>query len=300
MLSLYKFLESFLEAFFAESGAVKNSVDAYKCDLLDFISFVKDKSLMNIDIEDVRGFVRYLKFKELSARSISRKISALRRFFDFLISEKYITKNPALMVDLPKFQNKLPNILSIEEIIELISYLRMDRSNEGIRLLAMVSLLYASGLRVSELVTLKIDNLVFNYSTKILQNHFNVKGKGGRDRIVVINLEAKNALEDYIKIKDKFINNRFLFSSKSKLGHMTRQNFALLLKKAGDNISIDRNRISPHILRHSFASHLLENGADLRVIQELLGHVDVATTQIYTHLDCSHLKKIIDECHPLS
>jgi integrase/recombinase XerD len=168
-----------------------------------------------------------------------------------------------------------------------------------------VSLLYASGLRVSELVTLKIDDLIFEHSLesgpKKLKNYFTIKGKGERERIVIINDTTSQSLEEYLKIRHIFsTNSRFLFPSRSNLGHMTRQNFAILLKNAAISSGIDHRRVSPHILRHSFASHLLENGADLRVIQELLGHVDIATTQIYTHLQKSHLKKIIDECHPIN
>jgi integrase/recombinase XerD len=297
------YLEPYLESFFAEKGASRNSVAAYKRDLLDFFTFMK--TYQEEPNDEVRAFIRSLSNASISARSIARKLSAIRQFFDFLISEDLIETNPALMIDIPKFQQKLPNILRVEEIANLISHLAQDLSAEGIRMLAMVSLLYASGLRVSELVTLKIDDLVFEHSLengpKKLKNYFTIKGKGERERIVIINDTTRQSLQEYLKIRYIFsTNSRFLFPSRSNLGHMTRQNFAILLKNAAISSGIDYRKISPHILRHSFASHLLENGADLRVIQELLGHVDIATTQIYTHLQKSHLKKIIDECHPIN
>jgi integrase/recombinase XerD len=298
------FLDSFLEYFFAERGASLNSVLAYRRDLLDFFAFAKTDVSQNEEL--IRSFVRHLSSNDLGPRSIARKLSSLRQFFDFLISENIIDKNPALMVDIPKFQQKLPTILQIEEIKQLIAYLQNDKSEEGIRALAMISLLYASGLRVSELVSLKTDSLVFEHNHKLekqkLLNYFTIKGKGERERIVVINNASRENLEAYLKIREIFIivkNSRFLFPSRSALGHMTRQNFAILLKNAANAAGLDSSRISPHILRHSFASHLLENGADLRIIQELLGHVDIATTQIYTHLKKTHLQKVLEEFHPL-
>jgi integrase/recombinase XerD len=297
------FLDSFLESFFAERGASKNSVLAYRRDLLDFFKFSKKSTEQKEEL--VRAFIQHLSSNRLTPRSIARKLSSLRQFFDFLLSENIIEKNYALMVDIPKFQQKLPDILQIEEIANLINHLKDDKSEDGIRTLAMISLLYASGLRVSELVSLKIDNLTFEHGVEPqkLRNYFSIKGKGARERIVVINDSSRASLEEYLKIRKIFMiesNSRFLFPSRSSLGHMTRQNFAILLKNSALGAGINPSKVSPHILRHSFASHLLENGADLRIIQELLGHVDIATTQIYTHLQKDHLRKTLDEYHPMS
>ena len=295
---LKSFLEPFFESFLSEKGASKNSILAYRRDLLDFFAFIDTQ-----DNEEnfVPAFIRNLSKSNIAPRSVARKLSAIRQFFDFLISEEIVDQNPALMVDIPKFQQKLPNILQIDEIINLIDHLKKDRSEEGIRILAMVSLLYASGLRVSELVSLKIHDLGFEPGTCKLRNYFTIKGKGNRERIVIINDSAKENLQEYLKIHDFFSkNSKFLFPSRSNLGHMTRQNFSILLKNGAISAGINHKRVSPHTLRHSFASHLLENGADLRIIQELLGHVDISTTQIYTHLQKSHLKKLLDECHPIA
>jgi integrase/recombinase XerD len=169
----------------------------------------------------------------------------------------------------------------------------------------MISLLYASGIRVSELVSLKTTNLSINQATSVINNYISVTGKGAKERIVIINDVALKNLKEYLSYRTIFLPNPdkdklYLFPSKSSFGHMTRQNFALLLKNTSVNAGLDPARISPHVLRHSFASHLLAGGADLRVIQELLGHSDISTTQIYTHVRHEKLKEVVEKHHPLS
>jgi len=301
-----RFIEQFLEMMLAERGIAKNSLLSYKNDLLDFQKFLDQRKLSVLDIqpEEIRNWIECLAKNGLQARSINRKISTIKGYYEFLISETYANYNPILIVDLPKYQSKLPSLLSINEVKSLLEYCEEDKTCEGIRLKAMIHLLYASGLRVSELVSIKLNDILVNKLSNIIGKMFTIKGKGNKERVVLINQVAINSLTEYLAIRHNFISkkkpksNIYLFSSSSSEGHMTRQNFAILLKQAAIKASLDPLNISPHTLRHSFASHLLENGADLRVIQELLGHACISTTQIYTHIQISHLKKAL-ELHPL-
>lgn len=298
------YLENFIEMLIAEKGVSKNSVIAYKRDIKDFIEFINFKKFTKINIEEIRAFIRHLSLQHLTSRTIARKISALRNYFDFLVTEKLYDVNPVLLVDLPKYNKTLPKILAAEDIAKLLEYLSQDSSNEGVRLYAMIALLYASGVRVSELISIKIHNLNIDHDEKKVQNYLTIIGKGNKERLIIANNEAVTALENYLKIRHFFVNEAhpknklFLFPSRSKDGYMTRQNFALLLKQAAIKVGLDPEKISPHALRHSFATHLLAGGADLRVIQELLGHADISTTQIYTHVSNQHLKETISKFHP--
>lgn len=302
-----QFLEQFLEMMLAERGIAKNSFYAYRRDLLDFDSYLTKQKISNplhTSAEDIRSFIRQLTKQNISPRSIARKISAIRGYYHFLISENLTKDNPAHLIDMPKYHNALPNILSINNIKTLLEFGERDKSPENLRLLAMMHLLYASGLRVSELVSLKLSNLSINMESGQINNYINVLGKGNKARIVIINKKALEAIANYLPFRSIFISNKqgspHLFPSKSSNGYMTRQNFALLLKQVALKCGLNPELISPHTLRHSFASHLLAGGADLRVIQELLGHSDIATTQIYTHLEVEHLKKTIEQFHPAS
>jgi integrase/recombinase XerD len=301
------FTEQFLEMMMAERGIAKNSVLGYKRDLLDFSIFLVDQKLsaLNVNTEHINGFIRFLAAKNLQARSINRKLSTIKTYYAFLVSENYATHNPVLIVDLPKYSSKLPLILQVTEIKELLDCCDLDKTPEGLRLKAMIHLLYASGLRVSELVSLKLSNLLKSTNKSEIKKIFTIEGKGNKERHVVINDQAISSIMEYLLVRDLFIdphkpkNMLYLFPSIAESGYMTRQNFAILLKQLAIKAGLDPNNISPHVLRHSFASHLLEGGADLRVIQELLGHADISTTQIYTHLQTNYLKKILNECHPL-
>jgi len=301
-----EFISQFLEMLLAERALSKNSILSYKRDLLDFRNYLTKHKLseLNITAENVRNWIEYLANNGLQARSINRKISTIKSYYEFLISENHTNLNPALSVDLPKYQNKLPEILGINEIKSLLEYCTQDNSPEGIRLNAMIHLLYASGLRVSELVSLKLSDILSNKLSGEVKKIFSVIGKGNKERIIVISEQAVNSLLKYLKIRDNFVNKAkpknliYLFPSLATAGYMTRQNFAILLKSAALYAGLNPEYISPHVLRHSFASHLLEGGADLRVIQELLGHADISTTQIYTHLQTNHLKKALMH-HPL-
>ena len=301
-----EFIEQFLEMMVAERGIATNSLISYKCDLRDFHQFLSHKKLLELHAktQDLRDWIEYLARNGLQPRSINRKISTIKSYYEFLISEKYTDFNPCLMVDVPKYSNKLPDILSIQEIKTLLAYCDQEKSREAIRLKAMTHLLYASGLRVSELVSIKLTDILVNQLSKNIKNIFSIVGKGQKERMIVINEQAIRSLSDYLAIRDEFTSKKYpkshlyLFSSSSSAGHMTRQNFAILLKQAAIKAGLNPENISPHSLRHSFASHLLEGGADLRVIQELLGHADISTTQIYTHVQTHHLKNALD-FHPL-
>ena len=291
----------------AERGITKNSVLSYKRDLLDFREFLGKHKLSELETstDNIENYIKDLSANNIAPRSINRKISTLKSYYNFLISEGYTKHNPTLIVNLPKYSNKLPNVLPIEDIKALLEYCNQDKTHEGIRLSAMIHLIYASGLRVSELVSLKLIEITSGIKASEVRKTFAVKGKGGKERIVVINDKTKQVLGEYLEIRENFCKGKstnakqYFFASSSKEGHMTRQNFALQLKKASLNSGLDPDMISPHVLRHSFASHLLEGGADLRVIQELLGHSDISTTQIYTHVQTDHLKKTLDQFHPL-
>ncbi len=302
-----QYIEQFLEMTVAERGITKNSVLSYKRDLLDFREFLNKNKLSELKIlsDNIDSYIKNLSDNSIAARSINRKISTLKSYYNFLISEGYTNYNPCLIVDLPKYSSKLPEVLSIENIKTLLEYCNQDKSPEGIRLSAMIHLIYASGLRVTELVSLKLVTIASGFNSLDIRKTFSVKGKGGKERIVVINDGAKQTLIEYLKIRELFCKGKssnakeYFFASSSKEKHMTRQNFALQLKKASLNSGLDPDIISPHVIRHSFASHLLAGGADLRVIQELLGHSDISTTQIYTHVQTDHLKKTLDQFHPL-
>lgn len=302
-----KYLEQFLEMMLAERGMAKNSIIAYQKDLLDFNTYIIEEKIFDpieVNTNHIRAFTTVLASQNVSSRSVARKISAIKGFYNFLISENLLTENPTHLIDLPKYSSPLPIVLSLDNIRELIESIKQDKSPEGIRLRAMIHLLYASGMRVSELVSLKITNLSIDSNTHKIKNHIYIQGKGNKERIVIINDTALSMLEIYMPYRDIFIanskNGKYVFPSKASQGYMTRQNFAILLKKSAIEANIDPDTISPHILRHSFASHLLAGGADLRVIQELLGHADITTTQIYTHVETSRLKNVIDQHHPIA
>jgi integrase/recombinase XerD len=304
--TIMQFLEQFLETSIAERGIAKNSVAAYKVDLLGFNNFLQAHKIpcpTLTNTENIRKYIRFLSVNGASPRSVARKISSMRSYYNFLLSENIITDNPTSLVDIPKYHSKLPNLLSVDEIKRLIENSERNNSPDVLRFLAMIHLIYAAGLRISELVSIKMTNLAIDKETGVIKNHIFITGKGSKERIVIINDKARSALANYIPHRSSFMKDagsQYLFPSKAKQGYMTRQNFALLLKQAAMHAMLDPERISPHVLRHSFASHLLAGGADLRVIQELLGHSDISTTQIYTHIETTRLREVMDQYHPAS
>lgn len=300
------YLEQFYEMLIAEKGLSINSISAYQTDLTHFTHYLTTQNLspLSIDSTDIRAYLTYLGKNNISARSSARKISSIRSYYDFLISEQHTTNNPTHNVDLPRYSKSAPKIMSAEEIKQLFMSLESSIQPEDIRIKAMIHLLYASGMRVSELVSLKISDLKIDHSNGKISNHFTITGKGNKERLVIISQNALENLARYLEYREIFITNNksalYLFPSSSSAGHMTRQNFALLLKKVALSANLDASKISPHIIRHSFASHLLRGGADLRVIQELLGHSNISTTQIYTHVANQHLADTVERFHPLN
>ncbi len=298
-----QYLEAFLEKIAAENAASANTITSYRRDLEDFNIFLKNGAVHKLNTDIIRSYQVYLTDKNISKRSILRKMSSLRAFFKFLYSEQIIDHNPTLAVELPKFSQYLPKNLTFEEINLMLTFARNIQSSENIRLTCMLEILYASGIRVSELVTLKITAIQYDKIHNKIKPYLYVLGKGNKERIVLINQNAIDSLYIYLKTIDQFSKNpqnKWLFPSSSKEGHITRQRFGQLLKELALNCGLDPAKVSPHVFRHSFATHLLENGADLKVIQELLGHSDISTTQIYTKVENSRLKEIVFQKHPLN
>ncbi|MFN7038774.1 MAG: site-specific tyrosine recombinase XerD [Alphaproteobacteria bacterium] len=298
-------IETFLEMMSAERAASKNTLEAYAHDLKELNNFLGEETqLEDVSLNNLKSYLSSLSKKHFSSKTIARRISSIKQFYQFLYLEKIINDDPANLLELPKKTLTLPKMLEHNEISILMEIAKQDISIEGLRALTMLELLYASGMRISELVTLKYSNLQFDRSKKLeLKPFLLIKGKGNKERIVIINEQAIEALVNYLKVRESFLKGNkdlYLFPSNSKEGHITRQRFGQILKELALKGNIDPGKVSPHILRHSFASHLLERGADLRVIQELLGHSDISTTQIYTHLQHGKLKSVIDTHHPLS
>lgn len=299
--------DAFLEALVATSGASLATRDSYRRDLDDFFAFARDTKL---DIKATRhhhisDYLADLTARHMSPATLARRRSALMQWFKFLISERIITENPVLLVSAPKQTRHLPKLLSKKEVQALIAATDADTSAEGVRLNALMEIIYASGMRVSELVTLTTAHVQRDPKRpKNIQPYFMVTGKGNKDRLVPLHARAVEALVNYLAVRDSFVpknrDSKYLFPSHGKGGHLTRQRFGQMLKELCFKAGINPARCSPHTLRHSFATHLLEGGADLRIIQELLGHADIATTQIYTHVADARLTSVVNKKHPLA
>jgi len=299
--------DAFLEMLIATRGASLATRDAYRRDLADFFAFAVEKKLAmeSVAHTEVSDYLASLADRHMSPATQARRRSALTQWFKFLISERVLTENPVLLVRGPKQVRSLPKLLSKSEVQQLITCARDDASLEGMRLNALMEMIYASGMRVSELVSLTMAHVQRDpKSPKKIQPYFIVTGKGAKDRLVPLHAAAVDALRQYLEVREQFIpknrDSKFLFPSSGKIGHLTRQRFGQLLKALCIRANINPMRCSPHTLRHSFATHLLEGGADLRVIQELLGHADIATTQIYTHVADKRLSQVMKSKHPLA
>ncbi len=297
----------FIEMMVAERGASANTMSAYRRDLDDFLGFTGRRSLSfeTLGRADLEAFLAQLSKSGLSPRSVARKLSALRQLFEFLYSENIRTDNPAVTLETPKIGKSLPKTLTLDHILTLIETARGDDSPAGLRLQAMLELMYGAGLRVSELVSLKLSALQVREGQHSVQTDaLLITGKGNKERMVPVNARAREALSRYLAVREVFLSDKkpsaYLFPYHRADGYVTRQQFGVMLKELALACGIDPELLSPHTLRHSFASHLLEGGADLRVIQELLGHSDISTTQVYTHVAGSRLKKLVEEKHPLA
>ena len=295
------YVSNFLEMIVIERGLAKNTASSYKDDLNQLVDFCKKKNLNILELDEKKLEEYLSKFinQGFEKTSLARKISTYTQFFNFLIDEKLIDNNPTKDIKQPKLDSKLPVILSVDDIQNLINSSKQDISNLGIRFNCMIEIMYATGIRVSELVTMTLASL---YQDK---NFIIISGKGNKERLVPISKDTQDTINNYLKIRSFFFNKdkevKWLFPSKqSKIGHITRQRFSQLLSSLADGANLKAKKISPHKLRHAFASHLLANGADLRSLQLMLGHEDISTTQIYTHILDERLKQIVKDKHPLS
>jgi integrase/recombinase XerD len=300
-------VESFLEMMSAERGAATNTLQSYERDLEDARSFLNERSVRLTDAtpDDLRAYLGHLARQGFAASSQARRLSALRQFFKFLYGEGLRGDDPTGILDAPKKGRSLPKILSVEDVTRLIERAETEAREPGGNLLLkrrmhlLVELLYATGMRVSELVSLPAS--VLAQTGRFLV----VKGKGNKERLVPLSRAAVSALETYgealaADIGDDPAAGDFLFPAQSKEGFLARQVFARDLKALAGRAGIRASTLSPHVLRHAFASHLLQNGADLRAVQELLGHSDISTTQIYTHVLEERLHQLVQNHHPLA
>lgn len=285
-------LEEFKSYLLLEKKYSSNTINSYSNDLLKFKGYFENKKkLKNIDNHDLKEYVKDLN-KKMTAKSVSRNISTLKSFYKFLTLEKYISKAPLDNIVTPKIEKDLPKVLSEEEILKLLSF--NVKNKYDYRNKAMIELMYSSGLRISELINLKLTDVDLNLET------LRIFGKGSKERILPLGEYAVSAIKEYITIyrpmllKSKISDYLFLSSRGDK---MTRQAFFKILKNIAKEQNI-KTDFSPHTLRHSFATHLLKHGADLRSIQELLGHSDISSTQIYTHITNEKLKENYKESHP--
>ncbi len=285
----------------AERGAAANTLAAYRRDLEDFGDFLsrRKRGVDEADADNIRSYLDGLAGAGLAASSSARRLSALRQFHRFLFNEGIRTDNPAALIEGPKSTRKLPHVLSESDVEKLITCAHAnDDTAQGARLSCLLEILYASGLRVSELVSLPL-NAVSNDPLLML-----IKGKGGRERLVPLGDPARAAIEIYLTQRPHFLRGAkdrgFLFPSRGAQGHLTRHRFAQLLQQLVVLAGLPMRAISPHTLRHAFATHLLSHGADLRVVQQMLGHADISTTEIYTHVLSESMQTLVKQHHPLA
>jgi integrase/recombinase XerD len=301
-------IELFLDMQAAERGAGDNTLAAYRNDLADLSAHLRAAGggMATATTDDLRGFMASLAERGFAASSLARRLSAVRQLYRFLYAEGKRSDDPAAVLEGPKRGRALPKVLTIAEVDRLLAKARADAENaeqppaarlRAARLLCLLETVYATGLRVSELVALPAS------AARRDQRMLVVRGKGGKERLVPLNGQAKRAMAEYLSLRADEKGKaqaKWLFPSFGAQGYLTRQHFARELKALGSVCGIAAGRLSPHVLRHAFASHLLHNGADLRVVQTLLGHADISTTQIYTHVLEERLKTLVRDLHPLA
>jgi integrase/recombinase XerD len=291
-------IAAFLEMLAAERGAAKLTHDAYRCDLEDAAKALGATPLESAATADLRRYLARLARRALAPATQARRLSALRQFFRFLVVDGVRTDDPTAALDAPRSRRPLPKLVSVSEAAALVKAASGYDGAEGARLVCLLELLYGAGLRVSELVSLPVAAAVRDPRFLI------VRGKGGKERLVPLGEPARRALDAYLAQRSRLLHpgetSRFLFPSRGAEGHLTRRRAAQLLKDVAAKAGIDPARLSPHVLRHAFASHMLAGGADLRSLQEMLGHADIATTQIYTHVQAERLQQLVSEHHPMA
>jgi integrase/recombinase XerD len=291
-------IEAFLDMMGAERGAGAHTLAAYRRDLLDFAASGKMGDPANAGREQIRDFLAGLSSAGLAASTQARKLSALRQFYGFLYTEGVRTDDPTQTIEAPRARRPLPKVLSGDDLEAMLRAAAQDVSPEGLRLSLILEMLYGGGLRVSELAGMSLATV------RAKEDFIRVTGKGNKERLTPLSPAARAALDSYLEVRQHFVprhdkNNRYLFASRSAEGYLTRRRLHQLLKEVALKAGIDPARVSPHVLRHAFATHLVEGGADLRSVQTLLGHADIATTQIYTHVARDHLSRMMRSAHPL-
>ena len=293
-------VESFLEMLLAERGVSDNTLDAYSRDLAHAEGWLKAKKsgLAKAGTDELRAYLASLNKQGLAPRTVARRLSAMKQFFRFLYGEGMRNDDPSAIVDAPKQGRPLPKILSEAEVELLLESAHNRPGIDGVRLACLLEILYAGGLRVSELVSLPYAAVA--RAPEVLL----IRGKGDKERLVPLTKAAMEAIESYKQIRLAFLpegaTSPYLFPSRGKEGHLSRRRFAQLLDELALEAGLDPLRVSPHVLRHAFATHLLSNGADLRSVQQMLGHSDISTTQIYTHVLAERLQSLVSLHHPMA
>jgi integrase/recombinase XerD len=302
----------FLDMLAAEQGAGVNTLDAYRRDLTDFSDFLgrKGQSFAGAETDALRDYLADLDVRGFKSSSVARRLSAMRHLFRFLLNERIRGDDPAAILSGPKRGRGLPKVLSIADVDRMLTKAKALTEAENaspqqrlraMRLYCLLEVLYATGLRVSELVALPLS------AARRDARMIVVRGKGNKERLVPLNDASRQAMADYLAATDALksgkknaVASKWLFPSFGESGHLTRQHFARDLKELAAASGLAPRLVSPHVLRHAFASHLLHNGADLRIVQTLLGHTDISTTQIYTHVVEERLKSLVRDLHPLA
>lgn len=293
-------LELFLEMMAVERNAAANTLKNYGRDLERFAAYAKKRgeTLDSAGADDIAAWLGALEAEGLSASTAALKVSALRQFYQFLYAEGVRGDNPTAAIDRPRTKRPLPKILSVDEARRIVEAAAKEEGPKALRLKAMVETLYAAGLRVSELVSLPLA------AYRSGEPYLLVRGKGGKERLAPLGGAAATALDDYLSVRGVFLNegavSPWLFPSRGKTGHVTAARFAQMLKDLAVAAGVEPSRVSPHVLRHAFATHLLDGGADLRAVQQMLGHADITTTQIYTHVAQDRLRDLVFTKHPLA
>jgi integrase/recombinase XerD len=306
-----RLIDLYLDMLAAERGAAPNTLEAYRRDLTDFSADLTERGsgTAKAGSQNIRDYLGRLARRGLSAASVARRLSAIRQLYRFLYAEGHRKDDPAAAIEGPKRGRALPKVLSVSHVDQLLTTARKGMGEGAImqrvraaRLNCLLEVLYATGLRVSELVALPAS------AAQRDQRMLIVRGKGNKERLVPLNESARQAMRDYLALREEATREKkgslraakWLFPSFGASGHLTRQHFARDLKALAAATGLRAKQVSPHVLRHAFASHLLQNGADLRSVQTLLGHADISTTQIYTHVLEERLKSLVRDLHPLA
>jgi integrase/recombinase XerD len=286
-MNIDQLIDKFIDHILIEKNLSFNTAKAYKNDLFKFKKFIelKNVNLNKFDNNDITSFIIFLKGENYSPTSITRILSGIRNFYKFLIGRGYV-KNPFINIESPKIEKRLPEVLTLDEINRVLNLTKISRAH--LRNIAILELFYSSGIRVSELCNLKISDL--NLEVGFVK----VKGKGNRERIALLNKKAVELIREYLK--ERKWNNEYLFLN-NRGNKISRQSIWKIVKKYSKFSGIEKN-VKPHTFRHTFATHLLSEGVDLRIVQELLGHKSISTTEIYTHIDRKRIKEIYKRFHP--